>query len=91
MWKNMIDYVRDSAALTFETKPFCGADSIVLSQLAYFHFGEVIPSEEKPRGALRLLEAIALTGIRSLVVDTFIPAKNEKLLKSWHMKRNSSI
>ena len=78
--KNIIDYVQDSATLGFDIKPFCAADSVVFSQLAYLHFGDGLPSMEKPRAGVRLAEAIAMMGTRTLVEGTFTPPRNEKLL-----------
>ncbi len=78
--KNMLDYVRDTRNLALDVKPFCAADSIVLSQLAYADFGEILGNPEKKQNRRRLAEAIPLRGIRPLTKDTFFPEKNEKLL-----------
>lgn len=78
--KNIIDYVRDSGELGFDVKPFCAADSVVLSQLAYLQFDAAKGMKDKPRDAVRLAETIPMRGIPALVQGTFMPAKNEKLL-----------
>jgi len=78
--KNMIDYIEETKDLAWDVKPFCAADSIVLSQLSYQDYGDVVPPLSKVRSTIRLMEAIQLRGIRQLITGTLLPPKNEKML-----------
>ncbi len=78
--KTMIDYVVDTKDLAWDVKPFCAVDSMVLCQLVYEDFGDVVPGPEKARSSLSLEKAIQLRGIRQLIHGTLIPPKNESLL-----------
>ena len=78
--KNIIDYVVDTSALGFTEKPFCEADSLILSQLSYLDYQDVLVRTGLGKSQADLARAIKLRGIRTLSKDTSTPEKNEKLL-----------
>lgn len=78
--KNIIDYVVDTRALGFTQKPFCEADSLILSQLSYLDYQDVLDHKGLGRNRTDLARAIKLRGIRTLSKDTSTPEKNEELL-----------
>lgn len=47
--KNIITYTKETFD-TFETRPFCSVDSLILSALSYIHFPDVLPEIEGWKG-----------------------------------------
>lgn len=47
--KNIITYTKETFD-TFETRPFCSVDSLILSTLSYIHFPDVLPEIEGWKG-----------------------------------------
>ena len=78
--KTMIDYVVDTKDLAWDVKPFCAVDSMVLCQLSYEDYGDVVSAPEKARSSITLEKAVQLRGIRQMIQGTLVPPKNESLL-----------
>lgn len=60
---NMIDYVKEHGDNSFDVRPFCAVDALVLSQLAYLHWENFVPGL-KDRKKIRLKEFYVGKGCR---------------------------
>ncbi len=54
--ENMISYLKTMGHLTFEDRPFCEADALILSQLSYMQFPGFVPPPEKNQRNVGLLD-----------------------------------
>ena len=62
---NVMDYLEWRGDLTFDQSPFNDVDNVILSQLAYVNFRDVIPSVQMNKGiTLKQQHSYSLTFIQ---------------------------
>ncbi len=75
--KNIITYAQ-TAFDTFDSRPFCSVDSLILSSVSYIHLPDVLPSIEGWRG-MRLQELFRAEHFEEMFYDIPMAEDNQKL------------
>lgn len=81
---NMISYIEEYGQLSFEEKPFCEVDSLVLSQIAYFVLDGYVSGRHKFHTTLG---EIVRRVDESVVTNTTLPRDNALLLEALRESR----
>ncbi|MDN5333832.1 MAG: hypothetical protein PWP59_1094 [Sphaerochaeta sp.] len=78
---NIIDYVK-LAKDSFDSRPFCEVDSLVLSQFAYLRFNGFVPGISSLYGSISVRELMEQDNLESLFLDVRDKRNNRKLLSA---------
>lgn len=81
---NIVDYV-ELQMENFETKKFNLVDSLVLSQFAYIHFGEVVPGLTDDKEPVRIGELLKAEHITNMLHHVRDAKSNQRLLLALGM------
>lgn len=80
--RNIIDYV-ETEKTPFSGRAFGGADSLVLSQLAYLHFDGFVPDIADRSASVTLPYIASKENMKELYKYTRVSIKNKKLLMAF--------
>ena len=73
---NMLSYIKEYGHLSFEEKPFCEVDSLVLAQISYFVFDGYVSGRHRFKATLR---EIVCAADDAMALDTTLPKDNKQL------------
>jgi hypothetical protein len=76
---NIIDYVK-TAKDSFDSRPFCEVDSLVLSQVSYLRFNGFVPGISSLDVSISIRELLEQDNLEWLFLDVRDPRSNLKLL-----------
>ncbi|NLY08707.1 MAG: DUF2974 domain-containing protein [Tissierellia bacterium] len=76
---NIIEYV-ESQMENFQEKPFNTVDSLVLSQLSYLNFSNIVPGFQDKRGTVKISELLKAEKIPAMLDNVRDPKSNHRLL-----------
>lgn len=77
---NILDYLEKEFA-TFEEKPFCEIDALILSQLCYLNFSRIIPGIEQFAEWVTLSTLYKAELFEKMTAKTLYPNSNLELIK----------
>ena len=78
---NLFDYLDEYGDTTFETRPFCEADALVLSQLSYLGFDGTVPGLSEKKGPVALGDIDAAMDPERVFYFKTYERQNRKLWK----------
>ena len=67
---NMVNYVKKFGDLSFKEKPFNDVDALILSELVYLNFDDIIPTLEDRKESVKLIPLLSDINIKKMCKRT---------------------
>ena len=83
---NMVNYVRKFGNTSFKEKPFNNVDALILSELVYLNYDNIIPSLEENKTSVKLLPVLTDNNIKKMCKRTIDEFWCRILLKEMRTK-----
>lgn len=73
---NIIGYLQEHGHDTFEKRPFCATDALILSQLSYINWDGIVPEGKRASAGCRMKEILGMGKERQMVQGSFYGPQN---------------